>query len=212
MSTLNADVPVFQAFIRAEFLYDLVREKGEHIPCIVFGVASIQGRALGFHVLTEDGAQIARLPIHALCWKESAPEQELDHLQLWDCMSYDLAVHTYSHLARAACRTVLKDGKWYDGEYAFTIDWYGSEYAENPGEIGHKCAHIIRLENGNFAAQPNNRILWADPSFIVNPFAAKPDYLVNTHVWKCEGTGKWATEASRAYFYDVTKAGEPDGL
>ena len=25
----------------------------------------------------------------------------------------------------------------------------------------HKCAHILELDNGNYAAQPNNRILWA---------------------------------------------------
>lgn len=214
MATLNADVPVFQTLIRTAFLYDQRSDKkGDFVPAIIFGVASVQGRALGFHAMTEDGAQIARLPIHALCWKSDAPEQPLDHLELWDCFSYDLSVHTYRHLSGARCQTVLKDHKKYEGEYMFTVDWYGSEYAENPGEIGHKCAHIIKLDNGNYAAQPNNRILWADPSFIVYPFAARPDYFVNTHVWKCESTSKWSTEDSNAYFYEVNDEGqEGDGI
>jgi len=209
MATLNDNFPATQAFLRSEFLYDLDSEKsGEFVPCIVFGVSSVQHRAIGFHVMTELGAQIARLPIHALCWKKGADIQPLDHLELWDCFSYNFAVHAYMHLSRNRCKVMLKDKKMYDGEYVTTIDWFGSEYAENPGEIGHKCAHIIKLDNGNFAAQPNNRILWADPSFITEPFKKKPDYYINSHVWKCENTGKWVTEDSQAFFYEINTTDE----
>jgi hypothetical protein len=38
----------------------------------------------------------------------------------------------------------------------FTSDWCESEDAEEAGDGGHKCAHLIALDNGNFAAQPNN--------------------------------------------------------
>jgi hypothetical protein len=79
----------------------------------------------------------------------------------------------------------------------FTVDWYGSEDAEEVGDGGHKCAHFIALDNGNFAAQPNNRIQWFCPAFIT-PFKEKPDYLTNTRVWKVERE----TETTQAFFYD----------
>ena len=60
--------------------------------------------------------------------------------------------------------------KLYHGEYLFTVDWahpesniVDTEHSEIPDQ--HKCAHILALDNGNFAAQPNNRILWNIPSF-----------------------------------------------
>ncbi len=67
----------------------------------------------------------------------------------------------------------------------FTLDWYGHEDAEEAGHGGHECAHVIALDNGNFAAQPNNRIPWFDPAFIT-PFGEKPHYVTNTRVWKVE--------------------------
>jgi len=45
----------------------------------------------------------------------------------------------------------------------FTLDWYGHEDAEEAGHGGHECAQVIALDNGNFAAQPNNRIQWSIP-------------------------------------------------
>ena len=57
------------------------------------------------------------------------------------------------------------------GKYLFTIDWghpdaniLNSDHSEIPHE--HKCAHIIALDNGNYAAQPNNRCIWDAPTFI----------------------------------------------
>lgn len=70
---LNADVPPWECWLRREFLYDLQRGHGEYVAVTVFGLASLYGRALGFHVLVhESGAVIWRLPIHALCHKRDA--------------------------------------------------------------------------------------------------------------------------------------------
>jgi hypothetical protein len=59
----------------------------------------------------------------------------------------------------------LEKIKEYSGTYLFTVDWghpdaniLNVEHSEIPQE--HKCAHILELSNGNYAAQPNNRILW----------------------------------------------------
>lgn len=87
MATLNVNVPRFYCFLRKEFLYDGEAHHGELIHVCVFGAASIHGRTLGFHVLTENGAVIWRLPLHAFCHKPETPMQPLDWLQFWDCFS-----------------------------------------------------------------------------------------------------------------------------
>jgi hypothetical protein len=210
MAYLNESIPPLQVFVRAEYLYDLQRGHGELVPGVAFGVASISGRALGFHVLMENGAQIARLPISALVWKPGAPEIPLDHLQVWDCFSYSVSVHAFSWLKGCRVRTWLRDGRVYEGTYLFTVDWAESPSAEAAGDIGHKNAHILRLDAGVFAAQPNNRVLWLDPATVVKPFAPgeKPGYLTNTREWSVEG-GSWRTEDSSRMFYEVVAG--PDG-
>jgi hypothetical protein len=205
MPTLSINIPLFYCLIRKEYLYDLKEHFGEFEHCSVFGVTSIPARAITFTCMLNNGAQVARLPISAFCWKECDP-QPLEVLQLWDCFSYDLTCVEYDYLKGLRVSAFLKDKCWYGGEYCFTLDWYGSPSAENPGEGGFKTAHLLKLDTGNFAAQPNNRICWYEPSFISKPYKEsehKPDYKVNTHVWKCEGQSKWYTEDSDKYFYEI---------
>lgn len=197
MSTLNVDIPRFYCHLRKEFLYDGERHHGQFIDVCVFAASSIHNRALGFHVLTENGAVIWRLPIHAFCHKKDAPIVPLDWLQFWDCFSYEVSCNVFNRLVDLRVRYQLKDRTWLGGQYMFTLDWYGDVDAEEAGDGGHKCAHIIALDNGNFAAQPNNRVQWFDPGF-VTPFTEKPDYLTNTRVWKVERE----TETSSGFFYD----------
>lgn len=188
-TVLNADVPGghFYAFVRREFLYDLRSHHGEVEPCAVFGVCSVPGRALTFHVLLESGAQFARVPLHGLCSKPDAPAMRLDALQTWDCFGYQLSVHAFAFLRERECRAYLKDGRYEWGMYRFTVDWLENGFSDTPDQ--HKCAHVLQLDNGCFAALPNNRILWRDASF-TRWADSRPDYLTNTHVWYAEeGSG-----------------------
>jgi len=207
MSILSINIPHFYCLLRKEYLYNLKDHFGEYELCSVFGVTSIPARAITFTCMINNGSQVARLPISAFCWKECNP-QPLEVLELWDCFSYNLTCVSYDYLKGLRVSSFLKDKKWYDGEYMFTLDWYGSPYAEDPGEGGFKTAHIIKLDTGNFAAQPNNRICWYEPAFIPKPYKeseSKPDYKVNEHTWKCEGRSKWYTENSDKYFYEITQ-------
>jgi hypothetical protein len=197
MSTLNVNIPHFYCFLRKEFLYDSQAHQGEFIKVCVFGASSIQGRALGFHVLIENGATFWRLPIHALCHRQDAPQMELACLQVWDCASYEMSAITFDRIFEARVKVHLADNKWYPGAYMFTLDWHGSVEAQDSGDGGHKCAHIISLDNGNYAAMPNNCIQWFDPCF-VTPFKEKPDFKTNTHLWKVEKEGMTTDE----YYYD----------
>jgi len=206
MGFLNENLPLFYCKIRAEYLYDLQSHHGEYEDIVVFGLASVYGRALGFHGITEQGAQIARMPISALVHKEHEPHLPLHYLQLWDCFSYDVSVHAFDYLHLMRCKAILRDRQIFDGHYLFTVDWCGNPDSEDPGEGGHKNAHILALDCGCYAALPNNRIIWHEPSFLTDPVqpekGEKPEYLTNSHVWKCEIDSKWTAENSYKMFYD----------
>ena len=184
-------------------MYDGESQQGEFIPCQVIAVDSVYGQAIGFDVLTDFGGLFSRLPISALCWKQCAPVRDVHELELWNNFSYDVEAHEYQALSGLRCSVILKDKKWYDGEYMFTLSWLGSQHADTPGDGGFKRAHIIKLEEGNYAAQPNNRVRWYEPSFITKPWPPAPDFLTNTHKWNCETRGKWATSDDDLYYYDV---------
>lgn len=199
------DIPHFYCFVRAEYLYDLRAHKGEFVPCCVFGADSVEGQAIGFDIMTDFGGQFARLPIHALVHDITAPSIDLHTLELWNNFSYDVEAHEYSYLKHIRCDTLLL-GEWYPGEYMFTLSWKRSKYAEDPGEGGFKRAHIIKLDAGYYAAQPNNRVKWHEPSFITSPFPTKPDFKTNSHVWNAETAGPlWQTEDTDHYFYNTTE-------
>jgi hypothetical protein len=99
-----------------------------------------------------------------------------------------------------------KDKKWHHGKYLFTVDFahpdvniLDTDHSEIPHE--HKCAHIIALDDGNFAAQPNNRCIWDLPSFTVKDNI--PDWKVQTNTWNVEDTGQWKTEDTDKFFYEI---------
>ena len=210
MAYLNANIPVIYAQIRREFLYALTGHVGEVEDCIIFGMASISGRAILFHAVMENGAIFYRLPISAFIQRDfdvkKVPRMRLDELELWNCFSYYPAITTYDILGGQSGKFIGKDKQWYYGSYLFTIDWshpesniVDTDHSEIPHE--HKCAHILALENGNYAAQPNNRLIWSIPSFTVKDEV--PNWKVQTSDWTVENSRRWRTEDSDKYFYNI---------
>ena len=209
MAYLNANIPPIYCKIRTEYLYDMDEKKRGERDCVVFGIASISGRALLFHVLLPNGAVYYRLPISAFFQKhfsrDQVPDMRPDELQLWNCFSYYPSVHVFDFLAGVDGKFRGKDKNFYPGNYLFTVDWahpepniLNVEHSEIPQE--HKCAHILALDNGNFAAQPNNRILWH-----VNNYTTDndwPDYKVQNTIWDVEGAD-WITEDTDKMFYEI---------
>ena len=211
MAYLNANIPVIYCQIRREYLYDLKENHGEVEDCVIFGLASITGRPILFHAIMENGAIYYRLPISAFIQRgykpEDVPRMRLDELELWNCFSYYPAVSSFDILDGQSGKFLGKDKKWYPGAYLFTVDWahpesniIDTDHSEIPQE--HKCAHILSLENGNYAAQPNNRLIWSIPSFTVRddiPY----DWKTQTTEWNVEDDMKWKTEDSDKFFYDM---------
>jgi hypothetical protein len=196
MAFLVHALPPISIYVRKEYLYDLdVNYQGQFTPGIWISVKSVQGKALYFEtLLTEYGALYDKLPISAFVWKTDHGNLSLDTLQLWDCFDYDITVIKKPLLSR--CQFFGKDRKMHSGEYLFTIDNCHSQsslldtsFSEHDPE--HKSFNVIKLDNGQFAAQPNNRVIWRDSSLVPEKLL-RPDFKVCTQNYQVETNPKWS--------------------
>jgi hypothetical protein len=208
MAHIVANLPPVKCFIRKEFLYDFEKGHGELVPCWWVSIKSLRGQAFRIEAyLNEYGALYDKLPLHAFCWKPIVGEPlPLDHLQLWDSLSYDITVIKKAQLQSMKCKIKLKDGGWGYGEYMFTVDSAHPDF--NTLDTGfsedvedHKSYNFVKLDNGQFAAQPNNRMLILEPSS--NPKALKmPDFRVATKRWSVETEAKWSLGDTNTVMYE----------
>lgn len=205
MPELNTDFPNTVALIRDEYLYDLHDGHGDFTPVYVFGLTSIEGRALMFLVMTDGGAIRDHVPISAITSEKHPQHMPLDNHELWNSFSYHVAVHEFSFLKGLRCQVKLRDKSVHWGTYVATADWYGNRISEDPGEGGHKSAHVVQLDCGCWVAQPNHRVLWRESSFVTKPLSWSgplPPYKTNTHKWNVEQNPKWVTSDDDRWFYE----------
>jgi hypothetical protein len=190
---LNANIPVMSCLVRGEYLQNHERGHGEFYPCLAFAIISRPGEATLFNILMEDGGVWWGVPVSALCWKECEP-RPLEQLQLWNSFSYNVAVTTFAALSGLTCVYYDRDNVKHAGEYLFTIDWAQGDYSE----------HVIKLDSGHYAIQPNNRMRFFDPSFTV-----KKDLvvhrLINHNTYRVENSPKYSTEDSNHFYYDIIR-------
>jgi len=196
---LNINIPPIEAKVRLEFMNQHDPQYvGRYVDCQIFAVASIPGQTPLFHFVCPDGGVWWRMPIHAFCWKE-CEARPLTDLVLWDSFSYHITCFTADLLRNKRIEMIGRDRKKLLGQYLFTLDWFGDGFAEVPGQ--HKSGHVIKLDEGNFAVQPNNRIRLFDPNFTYDdtPIPRK----IASHLYTAEGTGKWNVSNTDEYDYDV---------
>lgn len=196
---MNCNIPRFKCFVRDSYLHQL-DSRTSMTPGVAFALASIPGRSIGFHVLLNNGAQIGRLPPSAITTKKYSVERPTHHLQLWNCFSYEVSVIEYDFIQGMRASLALRSGEIVGGSYLFTIDWHGTQDAEDVGDIGWKCGHVIELDDGNIAIQPNNRIRWADASFVDLSASWPPDYKTIDYTMRCEQHGRWQITTDDMFF------------
>ena len=205
MAHIIANLPPVKCFVRREFLYDFEKGHGELEPCWWISIKSLRGQAFRIEsYLNEYGALYDKLPLHAYCWKPIDGEPlPLDYLQLWDCFHENITAIEYDALFDCRAKVVFKDKTEAWGNYMMTFDWYRNSFSDEPSQ--YKCLHMIALDDGNYALQPNNRIFWKNMSFVTEPFPEKPDYLVDNITWRCEGeSDKWIIDGNdNCYYYDI---------
>lgn len=204
MPHLIEDVPFTYCLVRDEFLHDGESGEGQFTECCLIGVVALEGRAPLFTAMTRNGALWARLPLHAFCF-EPCEALPLQTLCLWDSLSYDVSVHQYAYLTTLRADVFCGDGVTRGGEYLFTLDWCKSSYSEMPDQ--HKQHHLFRLDGGQIAAQPGNRLRWHEPSWI-RPYTDRPSYKVNTRVWTTERE-KALIESERQFYHVHADPAEP---
>ena len=213
MSYLVANIPVVEVLIDKRYLYDFQKDEngkilgeGEWERGHWVTVKSIPNRALLFETYIDRfGALYDKLPISAFRWHldDMNTTYPLDWLQIWDCLSYNISVIEKRALRLCKTQTLLKNKKLVHGEYLFTIDTTHSDpseidtgWSESPNE--HKSYNICKLENGQFAAQPNNRTRFIQPSRTSGELDI-PYFRYSTKLWTVEGNSKWVDDENWAY-------------
>lgn len=211
MAYLVANIPNIKVFVRQQYLTDLESDFDKLVEGYWVSVKSIKSRALYFETyLPEYGALFDKLPLSAFCWKQIVGEElSLSEIELWDCFSYNITVIEKSFLSGMNCSVYLKNKQTISGEYMFTIDSCHSE----PNELNttlsetseeHKSFNIIKLNNGQFSAQPNNRIKFYDQSLTPSELLT-PKFKTPTRIYTCEDGEKWYTKDDGQYFYEIDK-------
>jgi len=211
MAFLVANLPPIECFVRKEYLYDFEKGFGEYEPCVWLTIKSLRGRAFYIEsLITKYGAVYDKLPLSAYVWRTDVSQEkllDLDMLQLWDCFTHEITIMTKSALAGVAVKYLAKNKEWYHGSYMFTIDnvvsdpnSFDTSFTQIPSE--HKSFNFIRLDNGQFAAQPNNRVIWLETSHV--PAEPEiPDFKVSTQVFSVEDKPKWRFGDTNDFFYEA---------
>lgn len=209
MSFLVINLPPVHCYVRKEFLYDFQSGHGEFVPCIWVTAKSIRGQAFRIEsYLPEYGALYDKLPLHAFVSRTENLDEllPLDYLQIWDCFSHNATIIRKSFVSNLSAKFFAKNKKWYSGNYLFTIDNASPDpniidttYAEWPED--HKSFNFLELDNGQYAAQPNNRTLFLDPAS--NPKELIfPDFKVCTKTYRVEQNAKWSLGDSDTVMYE----------
>lgn len=202
-------LPPEKVWIRAQYLYDFdAAREGELVEGVWVSLKSIRGQAFRIETyLPEYGALYDKLPLSAFLWgNEHHDLLPLDVLQIWDCMSYHIELIDKPFLKGLRAEFFGKDKQLHQGEYMWTIDscepdpripTYG--FSETPEE--HKSFNMLRLDNGQFALQPNNRCRFFDPA-ITHAELKKPDFAVCTRTYRVENQAKWRLGDTSTVTYD----------
>ena len=205
MSYIIASLPPLKCFVRREFLYNFTKGQGEFEPAIWVSIKALRGQVFRIESLLPNyGALYDKLPLHAYVWTHSHGDLPIDALQLWDCMGYRFTVLEKIGLRNLGVKFLGKDKKWHHGKYLFTVDFCAdgmdvdTGFTEQAEE--HKSFNFIRLENGQFACQPNNRCLWYDQSLITADVKF-PDFQAAKDFYTVDGSRKWA--AGDDWFYGM---------
>lgn len=214
MPYLNANIPPMECYVRGNYLRNQQDSHDKYFPCVIFGITSIPSKAVLFNILMEDGGIFWHLPISAFCWKKTK-ELALEDLELWDSFSYNVSVTTFYLLQNKKMQYFDRHGKLKMGTYLFTLDWSDGDFNElrfgfSEAAGQHKAGHVISLEDGNYAIQPNNRIKVFDPSF-----CTKKEWvierLLNEKNYSVETTPKFITDDTNNYHYELTPSESSDG-
>jgi hypothetical protein len=203
MALLNSNIPSFKAMVKKLFFTKNENDSNEYYNVYVFGIQSLAGKILTFHVITDDGMIRSRVPISEIYTKIPENDIPFHFKQLWDCFSENVTVIEYDFLAFHKAQIVLRDGTSVWGTYLFTVDWFNNPYSDEPSD--YKCGHIFEGDDGYLLCQPNNRLLWKDSNWITKKLPSDlKQFKVDTELPSVENQcDRWVSvEDSNSYYYE----------
>jgi hypothetical protein len=200
---LNANVSSFKAVVKKSYFTKNQLDSDEYYNVYVFGIQSIAGKMLTFHILTDSGMMRSRVPLSEIYIQNPEKDVPFYYKQLWDCFSENVSVIEYDFLAYHRCQVVLRDGSKVWANYMFTVDWYNNPYSNEPSD--YKCGHILASDDGYLLCMPNNRIFWKDSNWVTKRLPEDlKQYKVDTELLSVENqSDKWITEDTDSFYYDI---------
>ena len=106
---LNENIPFFKCLVKESYFTKNPKDSNKYHNAYAFGIQSITGKILTFHIMTDYGMLRSRVPLSEIYLKEPKKDIPYYYKQLWDCFDNDVAVTTYSFLKENKCKVILRD-------------------------------------------------------------------------------------------------------
>lgn len=202
---LNHNIDNLKCLVRQSYFTKDPSDHNIFHSAYLFGIQSISGKILTFHLMTDYGMLRSRVPISEIYLHQPVLDVPFYFKQLWDCFSENVSVITYDYLYEKKCQVVLRDGSKIWATYLFTVDWYNNSYSDEPSD--YKCGHILVADDGYLLCQPNNRIFWKDSNWITKSFPINlKEIKVDYELPSVETVSdRWVSEDGNSYYYDMNK-------
>jgi hypothetical protein len=200
---LNHNIDNLKCLVRLSHFTHKPEDHDKFHEAYIFGIQSVAGKILTFHIMTDYGMMRSRVPLSEIFLSEPTKDIPFHFKQLWDCFSENVSVITYTYLYERRCQVVLKDSSKVWATYLFTVDWYSNAYSDEPSD--YKCGHILVADDGYLLCQPNNRIFWKDSNWVTKPFPMDLKEIKVDKVLPSVETmsDRWVSEDSDSYYYDI---------
>jgi hypothetical protein len=200
---LNLNIPSFKCLVRVSHLTKDEKDKNVYHNAYAFGIQSVEGKILTFHIMTDYGMLRSRVPLSEIFLSVPTEDVPSHYKQLWDCFSENATMTSFNYLSGKRCNVVLKNGEKVWATYMFTIDWFNNAYSNEPSD--YKCGHVLRADDGYLLCQPNNRIYWKDSNWVTQDFPInKKDIKVDQLLESVESySDRWVSEDTDSFYYDI---------
>ena len=208
MGALLANLPNTKVYVRKEYLMDFKSGHGEFVEGHWVTVKSMPGRAFYFETyLPEYAALYDKLPISAFVSEPNKPDPDLplQDLQFWNAMDYGVTAIYKQFIGSMDFEILTRSHKVMHGTYLFTLDNYHEsadeiDYSTSEIPEEHKSFNILELDNGQYAAYPNNRMRVYDNS--LTPKQPKnPDFKVSTQFYQVENGYSYRLGDTDEYYW-----------
>jgi len=203
MAILNSSVDSFKCLVRLSHFTKKEEDNNKFHNAYAFGIQSVSGKILTFHIMTDYGMLRSRVPVSEIFFKVPNKDIPFHFKQLWDCFGEEHSVIKFEFLKGKRCEVILKDKTKIWATYLMTIDWFNNPYSDEPSD--YKCGHILVADDGYLLCQPNNRIFWKDSNWVTIDFPLERSKIkVDDDLSSVEtSSDRWVSEDSNSYYYNI---------